>query len=84
MLKPISITLPENMIEKIDDTILKDDFSCRSDFFRHLVRMWFLKSEPFNKAGEDVDQKESEEVDYTYGIPPAELEKIKAKAKLLN
>lgn len=41
MFKAISITVPKNMIQEIDQMLLKSDFGSRSEFFRHLVRMWF-------------------------------------------
>ena len=38
-----------------------------------------------NEPREDVNQKdEAEKVDYEFGIPPEEIEKIKEKAKLPN
>jgi Arc/MetJ-type ribon-helix-helix transcriptional regulator len=85
MLKPIAITLPEKMIEQIDDMLLEKDFASRSDFFRHLIRMWFMncKSKSCENSGQE-EADEAEDVDYEFGIPPAEIEKIKLKAKLLN
>lgn len=81
MLKTISIVLTEKMIQQIDDALLHRDFSSRSEFFRVLILMWSKDLE------EDIDEKPGEivdEVDYEFGIPPGEIEKIKEKAKLLN
>lgn len=79
--KTISLTLPEKMIQQIDEMLLKRDFTSRSDFFRHLVRMWFMneKDEPHEEV-----EEEPEEIDLEFGIPPEVIEEIKEKAKLIN
>ena len=97
MLKPISITLPEKMIEQIDEMLLSKDFSSRSEFFRYLVRLWFFHQESAEaqggrtgqgekgrrgKAGEEKDADEL--IDLEYGIPKGVIKKIEEQAKLLN
>ena len=70
------------MIDQINEVLLEEDFSSRSEFFRVLIRMWFenMKDRPCEEMKE-----QSEEVNkYEFGIPPEEMKKIKAKAKLLN
>jgi len=82
MFKVISLTLPENMIQEIDDTLLPGNFSSRSEFFRVIIRKWFdeVRQEPREDTREIVEEVNK----FEYGIPPEELEKIKAKAKLRN
>lgn len=69
MFKAISITLPEIMIQKLDKMLLNSQFASRSDFFRHLVRLWqfqgdigVVKASPFSvsHSGADGEQEASE------------------------
>ncbi|MFH0838064.1 MAG: ribbon-helix-helix domain-containing protein [Patescibacteria group bacterium] len=92
--KTISITLPGKMIQEIDAMLLEKNFASRSDFFRHLVRMWQLETEQKTAKQEmkdevkDVISKSSENefagVDLEFGIPEDVIKKLEEKAKLLN
>lgn len=98
MFKAISITLPEKMIRQIDEALINSEFSCRSEFFRVLIRMWFDKSDqkvlsnspdtlPNTLAKHNqtaVDAEIDSEVDLEYGIPPELVKKFAEKAKFLN
>ncbi|MFH1410246.1 MAG: ribbon-helix-helix domain-containing protein [Patescibacteria group bacterium] len=89
MLKVVAIALPEKMIQEVDEMLFEKNFVSRSDFFRHLVRMWFHNSEHVDSKNiADEESKEfaaaDEEVDLEFGIPPKVMEEIKEKAKLLN
>lgn len=87
MLKAISITLPEKMIQEIDEMLFDKNFASRSDFFRHLVRMWKHEMISGKSNSDPPAPKGSEEddvfanVDCEYGIPPHIIEAIKEKAK---
>ncbi|MBN2307070.1 hypothetical protein JXD20_03735 [Candidatus Peregrinibacteria bacterium] len=69
------------MIRKIDEMLLEKGFASRSDFFRHLVRMWF--TDTINNPPAKNENPPPEEIDLEYGIPLEVIEKIKEKAKLL-
>ena len=76
------------MIDQIDEMLLSKDFSSRSEFFRHLVRMWFANQEAM--AGGQIGRAGQEEkdmddlIDLEYGIPKGVIKKIEEQAKLLN
>ena len=94
MRKITTITLPEKMIEQIDEMLLEKDFVSRSDFIRHLARIWFTNQKKFlshtmqvgevekEKGGEQADK----EVDLEYGIPPDIIKEIEeeVRAKIKN
>lgn len=82
MLKPISITLPEKMIDQIDEMLFEKDFASRSDFFRHLVRMWFVPMQSVMTGQEE--QEAGDQIDLEYGIPKGVIRKIEEQAKLIN
>lgn len=86
MLKTISIVLPEKLIRQVDANVTQGEFSSRSEFFRVLLLMWFLKSDQeLGSHLADASMKnEPNEVDLEYGIPPELLNKFVEKAKLLN
>jgi len=86
ILKTISVVLPENMIREVDAMLLKEDFASRSDFFRHLVRMFQLKVEASRLKEESCGRPDDEfaDVDLEHGIPPEIIRKLEAKVELLN
>lgn len=86
LFKTISITLPEKMICQIDEVLASGDYSSRSDFFRVLIRMWFLPSDQKVSPAlrEEAPESYQEEIDLEYGIPPELVKKFVEKAKLLN
>lgn len=60
ILKTISVVLPEKMIQEIDEMLLEKNFASRSDFFRHLVRMWQLQEgqeNPTKEMGKELEEK---------------------------
>jgi Arc/MetJ-type ribon-helix-helix transcriptional regulator len=40
MLQTINISLPDSLAQKIDAIIEKGDFSSKSEFFRHILRLY--------------------------------------------
>ncbi|MFH1410805.1 MAG: ribbon-helix-helix domain-containing protein [Patescibacteria group bacterium] len=95
MLKTISIVLSEKMIREIDEMLLEKNFASRSDFFRHLVRMWQLqpeqktakrklKDDEVKDAVSESSEDEFAGVDLEFGIPEDVIKKLEEKAKLLN
>ncbi len=86
MLKVISVTLPKQMIREINEMLFDTSFSSRSEFFRHLVRMWFhnLEQAESRNNSHEKSKNNPKEMDLEYGIPLDVIEEIKAKAKLLN
>jgi len=88
MFKIISITLPEKMIRRIDEALIDGEFSSRSDFFRHLINIWFQKSSredvEANKSASASSKDEYADVDLEYGIPAEIVNKFEEMAKLKN
>lgn len=86
MLKTISIVLSEKMIQEINEALFDTDFSSRSEFFRHLVRMWFhnLEHADLKNVSRKEPKNKATEVELEFGIPLGVIEEIKEKAKLLN
>lgn len=88
MLKITTIALPESMIEQIDAMLLEKNFASRSDFIRHLIRMWFLG---FFEAGrkedsppDELPENDLEGIDLEFGIPKKVVDLIESKVKNLN
>lgn len=78
------------MIQSIDQMLFKSEFASRSDFFRHLVRMWQAENEgkevtKIQKA-KDLEKPEDEfaNVDCEFGIPPAVVQRLQEIAKFKN
>lgn len=36
----INISLPREMVKTVDDAVEEGDFATKSEFFRHLLRLW--------------------------------------------
>ena len=89
MRKITTIALPEKMIERIDEILLEKDFTSRSDFIRHLVRLWFLDQQNHSghtcNAGKSKMEKgehlTDEQIDLEYGIPLHIIREIEAEVR---
>ncbi len=70
--------------------LLEKNFASRSDFFRHLVRMWQLQEGQKNSTkemGGKLDKSPEDEfagVDLEFGIPMEVIKALEEKAELLN
>ncbi len=36
----VNISLPKNMVKAVEDSVKKENFSSKSEFFRALLRLW--------------------------------------------
>jgi Arc/MetJ-type ribon-helix-helix transcriptional regulator len=74
------------MIQEIDEMLFENSFASRSDFFRHLVRMWFLDLGQVDSKDAPVEESKEEfaDVDLEFGIPWEVIKELEEKAKLIN
>ncbi|MFQ5452125.1 MAG: type II toxin-antitoxin system ParD family antitoxin [Candidatus Paceibacterota bacterium] len=41
----VNISLPEKLAGVVEKTVATGEFASKSEFFRHLLRLWIVKSE---------------------------------------
>jgi len=70
MLQTINISLPQNLASKIEKTIQKEGYASRSEFFRTLIRLYFLLGQekatllPYQKISLSKVQKDLKRENY--------------------
>lgn len=51
----VNISLPEKMVKAVEDSVKREHFSSKSEFFRMLLRLWME-----GKLAEDLEESRKE------------------------